>query len=45
VTYFQADGDEIRREFIRRDNAGVEVAVGALRLAKRHLDVNAQIIH
>ena len=40
---FLTDRVNIGSKAVRRHHAGVEVAVGALGLAERHLDVNAEI--
>jgi hypothetical protein len=40
-----ADRGDVWREAVGRHNPGVEVAVRALRLTKRHLDVQAQRLH
>jgi hypothetical protein len=42
---FPANGVGIWGKSARRHNAGVEVAIGALRLAEGDLDVNAEIAH
>ncbi len=45
VADLTAYGFGIRREAAWRDHAGMEVAVGALRLAERNLNVYAEIRH